>query len=42
MWDFMHVADDMLYRVKKLSRNNYCVGDVQESGDVVIGVTGEL
>ena len=42
MWDFMHVADDMLYRVKKLSRNNYGVGDVQESGDVVIGVTGEL
>ena len=42
MWDFMHAADDMLYRVKKLSRNNYCVGDVQESGDVVIGVTGEL
>lgn len=37
MWDFLHAADDMLYKVKKCSRNNYCVGDVEESGDIVIG-----
>lgn len=28
MWDFLHAADDMLYRVKKVSRNNYSVGDL--------------
>ena len=24
MWDFLHSADNMLYRVKKFSRNTYC------------------
>lgn len=37
MWDFLHAADDMLYRVKKCSRNNYCVGDVKETDDMILG-----
>ena len=37
MWDFLHSADNMLYRVKKFSRNNYCVGDVKETDDMVFG-----
>lgn len=37
MWDFLHSADNMLYRVKKFSRNNYCVGDVRESDDMIFG-----
>ena len=37
MWDFFHSADNMLYRVKKFSRNNYCVGDVKESDDMIFG-----
>ena len=36
MWDFLHAADEMLYRVKKFSRNNYCIGDIEKS-DVVFG-----
>lgn len=39
MWDFLHAADDMLYRVKKCNRNNYCIGDINESEDIVIGET---
>jgi diguanylate cyclase (GGDEF)-like protein len=35
MWDFLHAADDMLYKVKRFSRNNYCVGDIEESEELV-------
>ena len=31
MWDFLHTADNMLYRVKQKERNNYCVGSLKES-----------
>lgn len=27
VWDFLHIADDMLYRMKKQSRNSYCICD---------------
>ncbi len=37
MWDFLHSADNMLYRVKNFSRNNYCVGDVKETDDMIFG-----
>ena len=37
MWDFLHAADNMLYRVKNFSRNNYCVGDVKETDDMIFG-----
>lgn len=37
MWDFLHSADNMLYRVKKFSRNTYCVGDVKETDDMILG-----
>lgn len=26
VWDYLHVADEMLYRMKKKTRNDYCVG----------------
>lgn len=38
MWDFLHAADNMLYRVKKISRNNYCVGDVKETDEMIFGM----
>ena len=28
VWDYLRRADDMLYHIKKKSRNNYCVGDM--------------
>ena len=28
VWDFLHIADDMLYKIKKQNRNNYCVGSI--------------
>lgn len=37
IWDFMHRADGMLYKVKEISRNNYCVGKVESAEDFVIG-----
>lgn len=36
-WDFLHTADNMLYRVKKFSRNNFCVGGIEETEDVTMG-----
>ena len=36
MWDFLHTADEMLYRVKGVSRNNYCVCDIEKS-DIRMG-----
>ena len=38
MWDFLHTADEMLYQVKRFSRNNYCVGKVGKDDDVTMGV----
>ncbi len=29
-WDYLHTADMMLYRVKKQSRNNICLGSLDE------------
>lgn len=37
VWDFLHKADEMLYRVKKHSRNNYCIGHLRDEDEVVIG-----
>jgi len=31
MWDFMHKADENLYRIKQVSRNNYCVSDLSDN-----------
>lgn len=36
VWDFMHTADDMLYRIKQQKRNNYCVGNLKETEDQII------
>lgn len=37
MWDFLHAADSMLYKAKEITRNNYCVGDVQNNDDFIVG-----
>lgn len=37
LWDYLHSADDMLYRVKKASRNNYCICDITDTEQVIIG-----
>ncbi len=36
MWDYLHVADNMLYRVKKKRRNNYCVGNIKETEEEIV------
>lgn len=36
MWDYLHTADDMLYRIKQKKRNNFCVGNLTESGDQIV------
>ena len=36
MWDYLHAADDMLYRVKQRKRNNFCIGNLTESGEQII------
>ena len=36
MWDYLHVADTMLYRTKKKKRNNYCVGNLKETEDQIV------
>ena len=36
MWDYLHAADDMLYRVKQRKRNNFCIGNLAESEDEMI------
>ena len=36
MWDYLHAADDMLYRVKKKQRNNYCVGNLKEIEEEIV------
>ena len=37
MWDYLHTADDMLYKVKKMSRNNYSLCEVNTPDDMIIG-----
>lgn len=34
--DYIHAADNMLYRVKQNKRNNYCIGDLTESEDQIV------
>ena len=36
MWDYLHSADDMLYRVKQRKRNNFCIGNLTEASDQII------
>ena len=36
MNDFLHAADQMLYRVKKKRRNNFCVGNLTEASDQIV------
>ena len=36
MWDYLHSADDMLYRVKQKKRNNFCIGNLTEATDQII------
>ena len=36
MWDYLHTADDMLYRVKEKKRNNFCIGRLNESSEQII------
>ncbi len=38
MWDFLHQADENLYSIKQVSRNNYCVTNLLNDQKV----TGEL
>lgn len=36
MWDFVQVADEMLYRIKQKKRNNFCVSDLTRASDQII------
>lgn len=36
LWDYYQVSDDMLYRVKQRKRNNFCIGNLTESGDQIV------
>lgn len=36
MWDYLHAADDMLYRVKKHKRNNFCIGNLKETEEEIV------
>ena len=36
MWDYLHAADNLLYRVKQKKRNNFCIGNLTESSDQII------
>lgn len=36
MWDYLHAADDMLYRTKQKKRNNFCIGNLTEASDKII------
>ncbi|MBQ6843477.1 MAG: diguanylate cyclase [Agathobacter sp.] len=36
VWDYLHAADDMLYRVKQKKRNNFCVGNLKETDDQIV------
>lgn len=34
--DYVHTADEMLYRVKKKKRNNFCAGNLLMSGEQIV------
>jgi diguanylate cyclase (GGDEF)-like protein len=36
MWDYLHAADNMLYRTKKKARNHYTVGDLKQTEDIIV------
>ena len=36
VWDYLHAADDLLYRVKQRKRNNFCVGNLRETDDQIV------
>lgn len=36
VWDYLHAADDMLYRVKQKKRNNFCIGNLTESSEQIV------
>ncbi len=36
VWDYLHAADDMLYRVKQRKRNNFCVGNLTEADEQMV------
>lgn len=36
MWDFIEVADEMLYRVKQKKRNNFCISDLTKESQQII------
>jgi len=36
VWDYLHAADDMLYRVKQKKRNNFCIGNLTENGEQIV------
>lgn len=36
MWDYLHSADNMLYRVKQRKRNNFCIGNLTESSEQIV------
>ena len=36
VWDYLHAADDLLYRVKQRKRNNFCVGNLTEADDQIV------
>ena len=36
IWDYLHSADNMLYRVKQRKRNNFCIGNLTESSEQIV------
>lgn len=34
-WDFLHVADEYLYKIKKQTRNGICFGDIKGNSSIV-------
>ncbi len=36
MWDYLHAADTMLYRMKNKQRNNYCIGNLKGTEEDII------
>ena len=36
LWDYLHSADNMLYRIKQRKRNNFCIGNLTESSEQIV------
>ena len=36
MWDFVQIADEMLYRIKQRKRNNFCISDLTRASHQII------